>query len=493
MSATAKIGLFLLIALIILGIFIIRIDQLSLGGGQQKTYQAQFSSAAGIDLKAPVRIAGVRVGQVAAIRLEKGMALLDLALDPAVELHEGASASVVNMGILGDKYVEVSPGPLNAAPLPPGSLLAGAVPPSIDDVLKIATEIGGDVKEVTAALRKSIGGDSGAEKITEIVDNIRDLTATLKVLIESNQQNVNATTENFREFSATLRDQLPVISEKINKLADQLSGVVGENRENLHGSLENIKTLSAKLETSADNLNSITTKIAKGEGSIGKLVNDEETVDNLNTTLNSISDGVHTLEDTMGRVRKFRLDMVVRGESLPGVSDSRTFMGFDLWTTDARFFRVEGVSSPFGKTRHQSYIETTTLPDGTTSTTRRDETKIEPDKLLFNAQIGYRLFENTMIRAGLFESEGGVGIDQRFNLWKKTAQLSLEAYDWSRDVDSTPHLRLEGRYYLNRNLFLSAGWDDPLFNQRSSVLLGGGVTWNDEDVKYSLGLASAAK
>lgn len=493
MSATAKIGLFLLIALIILGVFIIKIDQLSLGGGKHKIYRAEFSSAAGIDLKAPVRIAGVRVGQVTDIRLDKGKAILDLALDPAVDLHEGASASVVNMGILGDKYVQVSPGSLNAPPLAPESLLEGAVPPSIDDVLKIATEIGGDVKEVTAALRKSIGGDTGAEKITEIIDNIRELTGTLKVLIESNQQNVNATTENFREFSGTLRDQLPIISEKINRLTDQLSSVVGENRENLHGSLENIKTLSAKLETSADNLNSITTKVARGEGSIGKLVNDDETVDNLNSTLNSIEDGVHTLEDTLGRVRKFRLDMIVRGESLPGISDSRTALGFDLWTTKARFFRVEGVSSPWGKTRNQSYIETTVFPDGSSTTTRRDETKIEPDKVLFNAQIGYQLFPHTVIRAGLFESEGGVGIDQRFNLWKKTAQLSLEAYDWSRDVDSTPHLRLEGRYYLNHNLFLSAGWDDPLFSDRSSVLLGGGVTWNDEDVKYSLGLASAAK
>ena len=47
-------------------------------------------------------------------------------------------------------------------------------------------------------------------------------------------------------------------------------------------------------------------------------------------------------------------------------------------------------------------------------------------------------------------------------------------------------------YFMNRNLFLMAGWDDPLFDDRSSFLFGGGVTWNDEDLKYSLGLVSAA-
>ena len=49
-----------------------------------------------------------------------------------------------------------------------------------------------------------------------------------------------------------------------------------------------------------------------------------------------------------------------------------------------------------------------------------------------------------------------------------------------------------GRYFVNCNLFLMAGWDDPLFGDRASFLFGGGVTWNDEDLKYSLGLAAAA-
>jgi len=493
MTATAKIGLFLLIALVILGAFIIKIDGLSFGKREGNLYHARFASAAGIDRKAPVRIAGVRIGRVGGIHLEDGMAVVDLLLDPEVRLYEGAVARVVNMGILGDRYIEISPGAPGQAVLPPGSLLAGNVPPSIDDVLKAAVDIGADVKEVTTALRNSVGGRQGEEKITEIVENIRELTASLKILIESNQANVNATTENFREFSATLRDQMPQITEKINHLADQLQQVVEENRENLHGSLENIHELSEKLQASADNLNSITGKIANGEGSIGKLINDPETVDNLNETLDSIDDGVKTLQDSLGRVRRFRLDMVLRGESLPEVSDARYAIGFDLWTTDTRFFRFEGVSTPWGKVRHQSFIETIILPDGTEETTTRHETRLEPNKILFNAQIGYRLFEHTTVRAGIFESEGGVALDQRFDLWRKTAQVTLEAYDWSRDIDSTPHLRLEGRLYINSNVFFSAGWDDPLYTGRSSFLFGGGVTWNDEDIKYSLGLASVAK
>jgi phospholipid/cholesterol/gamma-HCH transport system substrate-binding protein len=493
MNAAAKIGLFALIGLIILGFFILRIENLPLGsGGDVVMVEARFASAAGVDRKAPVRIAGVRVGQVERIRLDGQQAVLEISLDPAVRLHEGASAQVVNMGILGDKYVEIVPGDATRPLLPAGTQLMGQAAPSIDEVMEIATSIGEDVKEVTAALRTSIGGDQGAEKITEIVDNIQELTATLKVLIAENQANVNETTANFRDVSATLRDELPVLAEKMNRLADQLTQVVDENRDNLSGSLENIRDLSGRLQTSADNLNEITTKMAAGEGTIGKLLNDETTVDNFNETLDSIEGGVDTLQDTVGRFRRFRLDMELRGEALPDISDSRYALGFDLWTTDHRFFRVEGVDAPFGNVRDQTTTTTTTYPDGSTETIIVEQSKVEHSKVLFNVQIGYRLFDDTVVRAGLFETSGGVGIDQHFRLWERGGTVSVEAYDWGREIDDTPHLRVEGRYYLNRNLFLTAGWDDPLFSDRSSVLFGGGVTWNDEDVKYSLGLAAGA-
>jgi phospholipid/cholesterol/gamma-HCH transport system substrate-binding protein len=492
MTPAAKIGLLMIVALIILGVFIIKIEDIPVGErGERFVVEARFASAAGIDRKAAVRIAGVRVGKVEEVRLDGSEAVLVLSLDPEVRLHEGASAQVTSMGMLGDKYVEVLPGDPSAPPLPPGVELGGTTSPSFDDVMRAADEIGADVKEVTAALRGSIGGDRGADTISEIVENIRELTASLKLLIEQNQVNVNETTANFRDFSATLRDELPVIAEKMNRLADQLSGVVDENEDNVQVSLENIRELSVKLQDTADNLNTITGKIASGEGSIGKLVNDDATVDNLNTTLDSIQGGIGTLNETMGRYKRYNLDMNIRGEALPEHSESRVAFGFDLWTTPYRFFRIEGVDVPFGKTKSTTRIITTENPDGTVEEVIETTDKVEDD-ITFNLQIGYRVLPSTVVRAGIFESAGGVGIDYRVPRTSDKFRLSLEAYDFNRPRDLAVHMRLEGRYFLNRNLFLMAGWDDPLESLRSSVLIGGGVIWRDEDVKYSLGLAAGA-
>jgi phospholipid/cholesterol/gamma-HCH transport system substrate-binding protein len=492
MTPAAKIGLFMLVALIVLGVFILKIEDIPVGErGERLVVTARFASAAGIDRKAPVRIAGVRIGKVEDVRLDNDQAVLVMSLDPHVQLHEGSSAQVVNMGILGDKYVEIQPGSVTAPLLKPGAELQGSVPPSFDDVMRTATEIGDDVKQVTAALRTSVGGAEGAVKLTEIVDNIRDLTESLKVLIAENQANVNATTENFRAFSATLRDELPVIADKMVRLADQLNQVVDENRDNAEVSLANIRELSTKLQSTADNLNAITGKIASGEGTIGKLVNDEETVDNLNTTLVSIDSGVKTLQNSFGRFDRFRLDMTVRGEGLSGVDDGRFAFGIDLWTTDRRFFRFEGVDTPFGRTSSQTEVVTVTYPDGTSNTTVTETIKND-DAMAINAQIGYRLFPATQVRAGLFESSGGFGVDQSLLIGKRPLRLTFEAYDFNRSVASDPHLRLEGRYFITNHIFVMAGWDDPLYDKTSAALLGGGVIWTDNDLKYSLGLAAGA-
>ncbi len=492
MTPAARIGLFMLAGLIILGVFIIKIEDIPVGErGDRLEVTARFPSVAGLDRKAAVRIAGVRVGKVEAVNLDGSEALLKLSLDPHVRLHEGAWAQITSLGMLGDKYIEILPGDPTAPLLPAGSELSGTTLPSFDDVMQVAAEIGADVKEVTEALRESIGGPQGEEAIEEIVANIRDLTASLKVLIAENQANVNQTTENFKDFSATLRDELPKITEKMNTLADQLNGVVGENRDDLQASMGNIRELTDRLQISAENLNQITGKISSGEGSIGKLVNDETTVDNLNQTLDSIEGGIDTLNETMGRYRRYQLEVALRGEALASTDQSRLAFGFDLWTTKKRFFRIEGVDLPYGQVRTDSQYVTTTYPDGTQESYLQERIKTS-DKVGINAQVGYRVFADTIIRAGLIESSGGVGVDHSIKLGKRPMTLVFEAYDFGREFDEGVHLKFEGRYFISPHIFVTAGWDDPLVSEKSSVLFGGGITWSDEDVKYSLGLAGGA-
>ncbi|MFH1177996.1 MAG: MlaD family protein [Acidobacteriota bacterium] len=483
MSPTARVGVFMLVALVILGVFIIKIEEIPIGAKSGRIrVQATFPSVAGLDEKSAVRVAGVRVGIVEHIALDGNRALVTLALDPGVALHQGAFAEVSSLGMLGDKYIELDPGPLANPALPPGSVLSGGSPTSFDEALKTLNDVGSDIQAVTATLRKTLGGDEGQRRIDEILDNIRQLTADTRAMVAANRTQVGDTIENFRDFSAILKTELPRLAEKFGAFADRLDALVAENRGNLSEGIANIKDLSARFRTTADNLNAITDRIARGEGTVGKLINDEETVNNLNSTLKSVDSAVKSAKNTLLRVERFRLDVNLRAESLPGIEESRTAFGIDLHLTEKRFYRLELVDSPWGRDRTYTERLTTTYPDGRRETVLQERFKTS-DASTVNAQVGYHLGATTL-RAGLFESTGGVGVDRY--LLENRLRLTLEAYDFGRE-EKPPHFRIEGRYFLTSNMFAFAGWDDPGWSKRSSALLGGGITWQDDDLKYMLG------
>ncbi|HXC51926.1 MAG TPA: outer membrane lipid asymmetry maintenance protein MlaD [Candidatus Limnocylindrales bacterium] len=88
----------------------------SVGGLQYKgdggfPVYALFDQVAGLKPKSPVEIAGVRVGQVKSIGLDDTFrARVDLDLDSSLKLPVDSSAAIVTAGILGDRYIQLTPG-----------------------------------------------------------------------------------------------------------------------------------------------------------------------------------------------------------------------------------------------------------------------------------------------------------------------------------------------------------------------------------------------
>jgi phospholipid/cholesterol/gamma-HCH transport system substrate-binding protein len=318
--------------------------------------------------------------------------------------------------------------------------------------------------------------------------------------VAANRANVDATMANVRNASETFKTELPRLADKLVAIADHLDALVQENRGNVDASVANVKDVTAQLRVTVDNINKITGKIASGEGSVGKLVNDSATTDNLNDALKSIAPAANSVKNAFGRTEGWHLDVNVRAEALPGVqnpntgnstgssNNSRSAFGIDLHTTENRFYRLEFVSSPVGRTSTSTQTVTTTYPNGQSQTAVETVVQNKNNDTI-NAQVGYYVGNGFTFRAGMFESTGGVGVDKF--LIKDKLRMTFEAYEFSRDT-KPPHLRFETRYFLNRNLFAYGGWDDPVWKQRSSVLFGGGVTWRDEDLKYLLGTAAAA-
>jgi phospholipid/cholesterol/gamma-HCH transport system substrate-binding protein len=117
--------------------------------------------------------------------------------------------------------------------------------------------------------------------------------------------------------------------------------------------------------------------------------------------------------------------------------------------------------------------------------TTTERTVKTEDKALFSAQFGFELGEVGRFRAGLLESSAGLGAD--YSLFDRRFWLTLDAFNFDREDDLAPQLRLATRFRLNDHLYLLAGLDDFLESDRESVFLGAGIRWSDEDLKYLIG------
>ena len=129
MSSAIKVGIVGTLVFVVLAWLIWKIEDINPFSEEGRRVDASFVSVAGLDDKAAVRVAGVRVGRVDGIRLDGTRALVTLLLEKPVPLTEEATARIANMGLLGDKYVELVPGPKRRKPLAQGAVLPGITPP----------------------------------------------------------------------------------------------------------------------------------------------------------------------------------------------------------------------------------------------------------------------------------------------------------------------------------------------------------------------------
>ncbi|MEO8505256.1 MAG: MlaD family protein [Acidobacteriota bacterium] len=482
MNQALRVGIFMTVCLLVIGYMILRIEDISLFGRKGPAIDIVFDSVAGLDDKAAVRIAGVRVGRVDGIGLKGSQARVTARLDQPIRLTQGTTASVASLSLLGEKYVELVPGPDNAPLLAAGTVLKGTTPVTFDQAMAKINNIADSLGEVTGSLT----GKGGSENaIGRLIANLEATSADIRALVGANRAQVNATIGNFEKFSATLAEQLPKLTQQMQSVLAQVDGVVGENRENLKGSMANIREVTDRIQTSVDNLNEISTKIAKGEGTIGKLVQSDAVHDQLMTTLGSIDSGVKSLGDTLGRVQKLKLDLGFEGGYLQSAKDSRSQFNLNLRPNENsnHEYRVEVVSDPRGREQSKTEVVTVLHPDGSqdTTTTR----KVTTDQAYsISAQYGYKIGA-AELRAGLIESSGGGGID--YSLFDQRLKLSFDAFQFNRAGDLNAHLRLAGRWYFNPSIYVMGGYDDFLEKKRDSVVFGAGIRWNDDDLKYLLG------
>lgn len=302
----AKVGLFVLAALVLLGYMSLRVGKFTfLASPNTFAAKAKFTSVSGLAENGRVEIAGVEVGRISAIHLADGQALVTLMLRPDLNLREDATARVRTKGMLGEKYIELELGSVSAPQLPPGGLISktespvefdqllAKVPALLDDFRPILE----DVRAVTGTLQKVIGTQEGENSLKEMIANFTAASQTL-----------NRVAKGMERGEGTLGKLL-----KDDGLYRDVQGVVREVRGAVHNltafsekltkgegtiaKLANDKGLYEQAQQAITRLNRVAAKIDQAEGTLGKLVNDKTLYDDAKKALRNVNQAMEGVKE----------------------------------------------------------------------------------------------------------------------------------------------------------------------------------------------------
>ncbi len=517
-SAEAKVGVFVVIGLVIFGYMSMKVGNLKFSREKGYDIEVLFDSATGLAKDVPVEIAGVEIGRVKKITLQNGKALVVLRMDPGLIIRKNDTAIIRTRGILGDKYVEIIPGSGTALPISPGERITLTAPVTDMDVLmNTLGEVAQNINALTRSLSRVLGTDSGEAKLREIIDNVQEVVIALNQTVQSNKEDIGKIVDNLITFTGTLKEIGDSNKEDIStiiKSAKNVTGTLEPLIANLTEIVDKINQGQGSIgrlindDEAAENLNQtlaslkeITDRIKNGEGTLGQLITKDDSIQDLNKTLASLSDITDTInrgEGTIGKLVReeetvetlnetlthlntymekqetFQTYLDYRGEYLTKEEALKSYLSLRIQPKEDKYYLFQIVDDPTGT---ETTTETKTTTDGITS--RKYKEKTEYDSLKFSAQVAKRYYD-IGLRGGLFESTGGLAFD--YYLLDDRMVLSFESFDF--DLEDNPHLKTRVDFFPFPHFYLTAGLDDFISeDDNESFFFGAGLNFSDNDIK----------
>jgi len=129
------VGIFVILGIVALGYLSIKLGQVSLFGGATYPVTVDFPSVGGLKAGSAVEIAGVEIGRVESIGLADYQARVTLRVKSNIKLQEDSIASIKTKGLIGEKYIRISPGGSDKIIGPNGKIREVEAPVDFEELL----------------------------------------------------------------------------------------------------------------------------------------------------------------------------------------------------------------------------------------------------------------------------------------------------------------------------------------------------------------------
>jgi phospholipid/cholesterol/gamma-HCH transport system substrate-binding protein len=315
-SLEVRVGLFVLAALVLLGVTVFVMSGVSLT--PRYDLYVDFENPGSVQPGAAVRIGGIKVGVVDAVQYlgggrdprsgRRALVRLHLRVDESVKstIHDDALFYVTAQGVLGEQFLAIEPGG-SGRPLPAGSTRPGVDPPRLDLALALGYEL---LETITSAVRDhrtelrqmmddllvllSSLGDlfrGNRERIDRIIENVEVLLGDTRTLVVHARERYVDGPEAQRilaRLDTTLgtlsRDVGPLISDVrgLTTHADEAIGTFGPaQRDQVQRTIASAAEIAERASRTIADTQHIVAEIKAGHGTVGALLVDDEIYDDM--------------------------------------------------------------------------------------------------------------------------------------------------------------------------------------------------------------------
>ncbi len=485
------------------GVFLVAFTFFRKGGlGTRDSYAvtAVFDDVTGLSWKSRVQVAGIQVGEVVEIELSGERARVTIRVKNDIPLRANACLTKrFPSALLPDALLEASvgtaPAPLlRDLPDDRREITCVREAANVAKLMESLSRIAGDIQVVSSDLAKTVGGTQGS--VREIIENLTHVTRAVDRLLEDNAGKVSGILSNAEALSGELRGvaekdadryhsiarNVDEAAQKLNRILSSVEDIVGPGQTpELKESVQGARQALQKLNRTLDDVQSVTSRVAAGQGVAGKLLVDEQLGEKVGLAAESVSDYVN-------RISAWQLYVNIRSEYLVNYGGTRAYFGVTLMPKPDKYYILELMTDPRGYNTVVTETATTTNQTTGTSVTTTTARSINEQRLAISAMFGKR-WGDLVGRVGLIESSGGVGAD--YLLFQDRLKLSLNVYGWTRPtVDTFPRTKLWLDWRFIPNVYLTGGMENLLnaynYGSGREFFVGAGVYFSDQDLRALL-------
>ena len=274
-TTEVQVGLTVLVALGILLASLAWLKEWSLDRSK-RSWRVEFPETGGLASSDEVLVNGLRKGEVKSMKLVGDRVLVELNLEKDVTITTESKVAIRNVGLMGERVIAVD---LKAGgrPYARDEVITGVYEKSLGEVMSGLGETVGAVADLSLELRRLTQAVVGDGELQRTVSNFNRTSEELRLVVSENRAALTAAVHDFATVSRTAKS-----------LVTDREGQIRGALDDFASAADRMERLSVKLDSLHRVIQNVSNRVDRGEGTLGKLVQDDKLYAELNDSVQSL-------------------------------------------------------------------------------------------------------------------------------------------------------------------------------------------------------------